>query len=356
MTVQPKLSVQNIVKKYNGTYVLNNVSLNVEKSQFFSLLGPSGSGKTTLLRVIAGFVKPDSGKITIDRRDITDQPPNKRNMAMVFQNFSLWPHMTVFENIAFGLRIKKMSNQIIKEKVARALNMVHLEQYASKKPQHLSGGQQQRVALARALVVEPEILLLDEPLSNLDAQLRDDLRQEIKTLHKNLGITTIYVTHDQKEAMYLADVIAIMMNGNIIGTDSPENLYRKPCNIEVARFLGEINEFPGIVKEVKKNTYLIDTALGVIEVETDLVLSINEKIIACVRPEFIQCPPHSDSKNKIKCQIISLEYAGPLINVKLKKNNTVFKGIFSPVYFKFSNEKETVIGIDAKDVIIFKVK
>ncbi|MCX7705258.1 MAG: ABC transporter ATP-binding protein [bacterium] len=349
-----KLAALNIIKKYKDTTVLNNVSINVKKSQFFALLGPSGSGKTTLLRVIAGFVKPDSGKVIVDGKDITLEPPNKRKMAMVFQNFSLWPHMTVFENIAFGLRVKKLAHHLIKEKVTRVLDMVHLEQYSSKKPQNLSGGQQQRVALARALVVEPEILLLDEPLSNLDAKLRDELRQEIKILHRDLGITTIYVTHDQKEAMYLADIVAVMMNGYIIGTDSPENLYRRPSSLEVARFFGEINEFTGIVKEVIGNNCYIDTYIGEIKAETDSNFVKGEKVIACIRPEMIQFPANRDSANKIHCQIIKIEFTGTLIYVTLKKNSTTFKGIFLPASFRSPESKECMIGIDARDVLIFK--
>ncbi|MCM8759456.1 MAG: ABC transporter ATP-binding protein [Candidatus Omnitrophica bacterium] len=350
-----KLSALEIVKKYRDIIVLNNVSINVKESQFFALLGPSGSGKTTLLRVIAGFVKPDCGRIFIDSKDITQSPPNKRNMAMVFQNFSLWPHMNVFENIAFGLRIKKLADNIIKEKVNRVLKMVHLEQYASKKPQHLSGGQQQRVALARALVVEPEILLLDEPLSNLDAKLRDELRQEIKTLHKNLGITTVYVTHDQKEAMYLADMVAIMTNGNIAGVDSPERLYRKPSSIEIARFLGEVNEFRGVVKEIKAGVSHIETQIGNIVAITDIDLVEGEKVSVCVRPELIQFPANPASENKIMCQVINREFTGSLINVTLAKNNMIFKAIFTPSSLKSSEVKECLIGIDARDVLIFKV-
>ncbi|HQL64717.1 MAG TPA: ABC transporter ATP-binding protein, partial [bacterium] len=282
-----KLSALNITKKYDRAYVLNNVSVYVEESQFFALLGPSGSGKTTLLRIIAGFLKPDSGKIIIGNRDITYLPPNKRNTAMVFQNFSLWPHMNVFENVAFGLRLRKIPNKTIKERVYKILSMVHLADYAEKKPQQLSGGQQQRVALARALVIEPEILLLDEPLSNLDAHLRDELRQEIRTLQKNLGITTIYVTHDQREAMLIADVIAIMMNGNIIETDSPDVLYQEPGCIETARFLGELNEVEGVVLNSENNFCMIKTSIGTLKAKVSSNFAKGEDVIVGFRPEFL---------------------------------------------------------------------
>ncbi|MCM8822507.1 MAG: ABC transporter ATP-binding protein [Candidatus Omnitrophica bacterium] len=350
-----KLAALNITKRYGDSVVLNNVSVNVKQSQFFALLGPSGSGKTTLLRIIAGFVRPDTGKILIEKKDITEQPPNKRNTAMVFQNFSLWPHMTVFENVAFGLRLKRLPSPAVEEKVKRALKMIHLQEHIWKKPQQLSGGQQQRVALARALVVEPEILLLDEPLSNLDAHLRDQLRQEIKTLQKNLGITTIYVTHDQKEAMYLADAIAIMFNGNISEIGSPEHLYKKPCHIETARFLGQLNELPGIIREANNSIYVVETALGNIQAETDQIFNCGEKVIVCFRPEFVQYPANENVRNRIECNVVSYEYAGSIINALLKKNNQVFRADFSPSLLRTPEIKQCVVGVDARDILLFRV-
>ncbi len=349
-----KLSVQNIVKKYNKTAVLDNVSIDIEKTKFFALLGPSGSGKTTLLRMIAGFVKPDSGRILMEEEDITQKPPNRRNMAMVFQNYSLWPHMTVFENVAFGLRLRKLPPQVIEEKVRKALMMIHLEKHMSKKPQQLSGGQQQRVALARALVVEPKILLLDEPLSNLDANLRDQLRHEIKSLHRNLGITTIYVTHDQKEAVYLADVIAIMLDGNIIETGSPEELYRKPEHPETARFFGQLNEFSGVVKQVEKGRCIVDTQLGDIQVVTQKSFNQGEKIIICFRPEFVQYPVNRNPVNKFECEIVSYKYTGSFINVVLKKSDVCFKAALSPALFKPDEMKKCLVGIESEDILIFR--
>lgn len=351
-----KLSALNIVKRYENTLVLDDVSINVESSQFYALLGPSGSGKTTLLRIIAGFVKPDSGKITIDGKDITEQPPNKRNTAMVFQNFSLWPHMNVFENVAFGLRIKKLPPDIIKEKVMDALKMVHLQQHMIKKPQQLSGGQQQRVALARALVVNPEILLLDEPLSNLDASLRDELRQEIKSLQRKMGITTIYVTHDQKEAMYLADIIAVMFDGKIVESNSPENLYRKPQNLKTARFLGKLNELSGIVKDTKDKKCIIETPAGNFIAETIHSCNIGENVIVCFRPEFVQYPVMENVSNRFECRIVSYDFSGSNINVVLERNKTIFNAAFSPSLFKPAGIEKCTIGIDERDIMVFKAQ
>ncbi|MGB9643244.1 MAG: ABC transporter ATP-binding protein, partial [Candidatus Ratteibacteria bacterium] len=337
-----------------NTVVLDNVSIRVGKSEFFALLGPSGSGKTTLLRIIAGFVSPDSGKIFVEDKDITNVPANRRNMAMVFQNYSLWPHMTVFENVAFGLRIRKIPVNEIKEKVNRILAMVDLQQHSTKKPQQLSGGQQQRVALARALVIEPDILLLDEPLSNLDAHLRDQLRQEIKMLHKNLGITTIYVTHDQKEAMYLADTIAVMLDGNIVEMGSPEIVYQKPSTLQAARFLGQLNEIYGVVKEIKNDLYDVETDIGMLKAKSAIKFSINQQVTVGFRPEFIQFPASQDTTNRIECELHSYEYAGAFINLVLKKNCTLFKAILPAVSFRKPDDKVCVIGINPETILLFK--
>lgn len=350
-----KLSVLNITKKYDRVDVVNNVSMSVEKSQFFALLGPSGSGKTTLLRIIAGFVKPDNGKIFIGNKDITNVPSNKRNTAMVFQNFSLWPHMNVFENVAFGLRLRKFPDHIIKERVYKILSMVHLEQYTEKKPQHLSGGQQQRVALARALVIEPEILLLDEPLSNLDAHLRDELRQEIKTLQQNLDITTIYVTHDQKEAMLIADIIAIMMNGSIVETDSPEVLYQKPKSIETASFLGELNKMQGTINACRNNFCLIETPAGILKAKVSSHFAASEKVIIGFRPEFLH-PASEKGENTIECEVFSVEYTGSTINAHLKTNNQIFKANFSPLSFRLPKTGKLLVMIRAEHMLVFRDK
>ncbi len=232
------IEVNDIVKRFGTTIALNGVNLKVKDGELFALLGPSGCGKTTLLRVIAGFEIPDKGRVLLDGRDVTLAPPDARGTVMVFQNWALWPHMTVYENIAFGLKLKKLPEVEIKKRVKWVLELLGLEGFEKRLPGQLSGGQQQRVALARALAVEPKVLLLDEPLSNLDAKLRLKLRGEIRKLQRQLRITTIYVTHDQEEAMSLADRIALMRNGIIEQIGTPSELYTNPQTFFTAMFLG----------------------------------------------------------------------------------------------------------------------
>lgn len=238
------ISIRNLVKNFGTTQALNHVSLEIEPGELFFLLGPSGCGKTTLLRHIAGFYTPDEGTILIGGDDVTGVPPHKRDTGMVFQSYALWPHMTIAENVAFGLQMRKISKSEIDRRVQKALETVKMEGRAKSKPNQLSGGQQQRIALARALVVEPRCLLLDEPLSNLDAKLRLEMRVEIRRICKEAGLTAVYVTHDQKEALSIADRLAIMRDGIIEQTGTPLEVYRKPANTFVASFIGETNFLP----------------------------------------------------------------------------------------------------------------
>jgi iron(III) transport system ATP-binding protein len=242
------VTIENVTFGYGTTPVLENVSLAVEKGEFFAFLGPSGSGKTTLLRLIAGFGTPTTGRILIGERDVTRLPPWSRNVGLVFQSYALWPHMTVAGNVAFGLERRKMKRAEIERRVADALALVGLTALAGRRPAQLSGGQQQRVALARTLVIEPEVLLLDEPLSNLDARLRVDMRVELRQLQRKLGITAIYVTHDQEDANAIADRIAVLDQGRIQQTGSPIELYDRPANRFVATFLGTANLIDGTIE------------------------------------------------------------------------------------------------------------
>jgi len=243
-----KVEIRNINKAYQSSVpVLSSCNLSIEPGELFFLLGPSGCGKSTLLRIVAGLVNQDSGSITFNGREIGNLPPEKRKAAMVFQNYALWPHLTVFENVAFGLRIQKMGGEAIRQEVAAALKLVDLAGYADRKITSLSGGQQQRVALARALAVRPEVLLLDEPLSNLDARFRDLMREEIKRICKERSQTAIYVTHDRHEALSMADQVAVMHNGVIEQVGTPEALYERPVNRFVATFLGDINIFGNLM-------------------------------------------------------------------------------------------------------------
>ena len=238
------ISIRNLVKNFGATKALNQVSLEIEPGELFFLLGPSGCGKTTLLRHIAGFYTPDGGTILIGGDDVTGVPPHKRDTGMVFQSYALWPHMTIAENVAFGLQMRKIPKSEIDRRVQKALEAVRMEGRAKSKPNQLSGGQQQRIALARALVVEPRCLLLDEPLSNLDAKLRLEMRVEIRRICKESGLTAVYVTHDQKEALSIADRLAVMRDGIIEQTGTPLEVYRKPANTFVASFIGETNFLP----------------------------------------------------------------------------------------------------------------
>ncbi len=232
------LQAQGLYKSYGQVKALDDVNIEIEDSELLAVIGPSGSGKTTLLRSIAGFVQLDSGKIFIKSKDITDLPPEKRNVAMFFQNYALWPHMTVFENVAYGLKIRRYDKKAIREKVEWALDFLDIKSLAERKPNQLSGGQQQRVALARAIVVQPDVLLLDEPLSNLDAKIRMRIRFELKALQKKLQIATLYVTHDQEEALSIADRIAVMHNGKVLQIGTPQQVYKEPVNLFVADFIG----------------------------------------------------------------------------------------------------------------------
>ncbi len=233
--------IKNAVKKYGDFTAVNGISLNIEQGEFFTLLGPSGCGKTTLLRMIAGFNTVDGGEICFDEQVINNLPAHKRDIGMVFQNYAIFPHLNVADNVAYGLKARKVPKEQITPRVDEALRMVQIDQLKARQPNELSGGQQQRVALARAFVIEPGGLLMDEPLSNLDAKLRVQMRTTIKKLQRRLGITTIYVTHDQEEALAISDRIAVMKEGNIMQIGRPEEIYRKPANPFVANFIGVSN-------------------------------------------------------------------------------------------------------------------
>jgi iron(III) transport system ATP-binding protein len=241
MMERTRVEAQNVSLAYGKTPVLRDASIDVAPGEFYSLLGPSGSGKSTLLRLIAGFAHAQTGRILIGGRDVTDVPPWRRNVGMVFQNYALWPHMSVERNVAFGLEERRLARGEIRRRVAEALELVGLSGFEARRPSQLSGGQQQRVALARTLAVEPQVLLLDEPLSNLDARLRVQMRRELSKLHERLGITTIFVTHDQEEAMTISDRIAVMSEGVIQQVGTPADLYDRPENAFVAQFVGSLN-------------------------------------------------------------------------------------------------------------------
>ncbi len=242
------IELKNIDLSYGDTQVIKNVSLKINKGEFFAFLGPSGCGKSTLLRLIAGFEQCQNGEVFLGDEEVSRLPPWKRNVGMVFQNYALWPHMTIWKNVSFGLEERKLPHNEINQRVNDALELVGLQDYAQRRPNQLSGGQQQRVALARTIVIEPRVLLLDEPLSNLDAKLRVHMRQELLELQRKLGLTTIFVTHDQEEANTTSDRIAVLQDGIVQQVGSPMDLYDKPENLFVAQFLGSANVLKGNIK------------------------------------------------------------------------------------------------------------
>ena len=267
---------------------VDHISLEIEKGEFLTLLGPSGCGKTTTLRLIAGFEMPSSGRILLDEKDITNLPPNKRDMAMVFQSYALFPHMTVFNNIAYGLRIRKRSNTEIKQQVERTLDLMGLEGLGDRRPNELSGGQQQRVALARSLVMEPLVLLFDEPLSNLDAKLRVQMRAEIHGLQRRMNITSVYVTHDQTEAMALSDRIVVMNAGHVEQIGTPDEIYRRPVSRFVADFIGRANFVETQVKTADKDKAAVDLLGQSVTVSAAGTPHPGDLLTAVLRPEALK--------------------------------------------------------------------
>ena len=297
------ISFENVNKFYEDTHVLKNINFEIEKGKFYTLLGPSGCGKTTILRIIAGFTDVSNGKVTLNGQDVTNLPPNKRKVNTVFQDYALFPHMNVFENIAFGLRLKKTPENIIKEKVADALKMVQLSGYENREISQMSGGQQQRVAIARALVNEPEVLLLDEPLSALDLKLRTDMQYELRELQQRLGITFIFVTHDQEEALAMSDEIFVMSKGEIVQSGTPVDIYDEPINRFVADFIGESNIVDGVMKE----DFLVEFVGKEFEC-ADAGMRPNEKVEIVIRPEDLTLT--SIEKGKLTVEVDTQLFRG----------------------------------------------
>jgi iron(III) transport system ATP-binding protein len=282
-----RIDIQNATKRFGSMAAADAVNLTIQEGELFTLLGPSGCGKTTLLRLVAGFYAPDEGQVLFDGQRVNDRPPHERGIGMVFQNFALWPHMTVFQNAAYGLKLRGLPRSEIDARVNGVFEKVKLAGFGDRYPGQLSGGQQQRVALARALVLNPKILLLDEPLSNLDAKIRVQVRQEIRKLQKELGITTMYVTHDQEEALTLSDHIAVFNQGKVFQVGPPKQLYERPANRFVADFIGINNLIEGVVEAVdaQQRHLRVTTAVGGISTLFDPRFKVGDPCILCVRPE-----------------------------------------------------------------------
>jgi spermidine/putrescine transport system ATP-binding protein len=291
------IELRGITKYFGDSKAVDNINLEIRNGEFLTLLGPSGCGKTTLLRILSGIEKADEGKIFIHGKDVTHMPPEKRHLNMVFQSYALFPHMTTFENVAFGLRCKHLPEAEIKTRVEKALSMVKLEAYAERKPQKLSGGQQQRVAIARAVVNEPIVLLLDEPLSALDYDLRKKMQIELKMLQRRLGITFVFVTHDQEEALSMSDRVVVMNNGIIEQMGTPRKVYEDPENLFVADFIGEANIFETQVQKLKNDHLTAEIEGKVFTFKNKKGFTENQKILVVVRPEDIEVLGQSEVKD-----------------------------------------------------------
>src|ERR1700682_5296324 len=322
------LVLQSISKRYDSTAAVNSVSLEVERGEFFGLLGPSGCGKTTTLRMIAGLEKPDSGTIDFDERDITRLTPEARGFGMVFQNYALFPHLNVFDNVAFGLRARRKAKPEIAKRVALALELVQLPTYEKRGVAELSGGQQQRVAIARAIAIEPSLLLFDEPLSNLDVALREDTRRELRALVKRLDLTAVYVTHDQEEAFALCDRIAVMSEGRVHQVGAPRELYEHPSNVLVAKFLGR-NNLIRAMRLTSSNDPLTrfktlegGHTLAVHATHEQLMnLPVNKPYLLAIRPEAISISKSQTiGENRISARIAQIEFSGATTAVELDAN------------------------------------
>ncbi|PLR86447.1 ABC transporter ATP-binding protein [Bacillus sp. V33-4] len=319
------IKIDNVQKAFGNVIAVDHLNLEIKDGEFFTFLGPSGCGKTTTLRMIAGFYYPTKGVVRFGDKDMTRVPPEKRNTGMVFQNYALFPHMTVFENVAFGLKVRKVSGNDLRTRVNDVLHKVKLEKYAERQVSQLSGGQQQRVALARALVIEPEILLLDEPLSNLDAKLRDEMRSEILRLQQEYKITTIYVTHDQAEALSMSDRIAVFNFGVCHQVGTPSEIYNEPANDFVAGFIGEINLLPVEVEDFNEEKVEVTAQIGPQKkkiVVHNHPFNFNQenqgKSALSIRPEAIKIHENPvEGSNVLKGSINDVDFFGSLINVRI---------------------------------------
>lgn len=337
--------IKGLSKSFDGVQVIKNIDLEIKAGEFFSILGPSGCGKTTLLRILAGFIEPDSGVVYLGDKDITNLPPNLRSTNTIFQKYALFPHLTVYENIAFPLRMKKMDSDYIDTEVKKMLKMIELEEHASKKPNQLSGGQQQRVSIARALVNKPEVLLLDEPLSALDAKLRQNLLIELDNIHEEVGITFIFITHDQQEALSISDRIAIMNKGKVLQVGTPAEVYESPADMFVADFIGENNFIEGEVISIDSETCatLKHERLGEIRFEMDRKVKIGNHVKVSVRPEKIRL-----TRNLPK-------NLGKIHNViKVYVDELIYTGFQSKYFVWLNGEKDLLFKVFKQHAIFFE--
>jgi len=321
-TTKAFVEFAHVQKSYDGiSLVVKDLNLSIGKGEFLTMLGPSGSGKTTCLMMLAGFETATNGEILLDGRPINQVPPHQRGIGMVFQNYALFPHMTVAENLAFPLEVRGMGKSERETKIRRALDMVQMWPFANRRPSQLSGGQQQRIALARALVFDPKLVLMDEPLGALDKQLREHMQFEIKHLHENLGITVVYVTHDQGEALTMSDRIAVFNDGRIQQLATPADLYERPENSFVAGFIGENNKLPGVIEEITDGHALVRLTNGELIDAVPVNVSVKaQKTLVSIRPERVEFKPEllADDAHTIEAEVIEVIYMGDLFRTVLK--------------------------------------
>jgi iron(III) transport system ATP-binding protein len=359
MPMSAAIEFQNVTKRFGDNRVVDNISLRVEPGELFFLLGPSGCGKTTLLRCLAGFYTPEEGKILIGGRDVTSLPPEQRDTGMVFQSYALWPHMSVRENVSFGLELRKISKTEILQRVDEALAMVKMTERADYKPNQLSGGQQQRVALARALVIRPACLLLDEPLSNLDAKLRLEMRTEIRRICKKSGLTAVYVTHDQKEALSIADRLAILDKGKPQQIGTPADVYRHPNSRLVANFIGETNFIEGKIAQVIDGRIELETSVGKIISASKPCFAPNlrDTVTLSIRPEVIHLSsarPTETQPNIFDATVHDSVYLGEIAEHQITIGPASFKVFdLNPKIVSRDNEvKNAVIWFRPENVVV----
>jgi putative spermidine/putrescine transport system ATP-binding protein len=356
---QPLISFRGIQKTYDGeTLIVRDLTLDVQRGEFLTLLGPSGSGKTTCLMMLAGFETPTSGEILLDGKVINRVPPHQRNIGMVFQNYALFPHMTVGENLRFPLTARKLPKADIERKVERALAMVRMERFAGRYPQQLSGGQQQRIALARALVFEPSLVLMDEPLGALDKQLREHMQLEIKHIHESLGVTVVYVTHDQSEALTMSDRIAVFEHGLIQQCDAPTRLYEEPANAFVASFIGENNALDGQVESKNGGRCRVRLEDGSrVEARLGDVGAAGSPATLSIRPERVRLNGMADNcENRLSAAVRELIYLGDHVRVRMQvadNANFMAKVPISDVKSSLQPGDVMTIGVPADNVRAF---
>lgn len=336
------LSLSNLSKVYGSVAAVEDFNLEVDKGEFVSFLGPSGCGKTTTLRMIAGFEMPTTGTITLDGQDITYTSPNQRNVGMVFQSYALFPNLTIGQNIGFGLQVRKIPEPEIKKRVDEMLSLVHLESHINKYPYQLSGGQQQRIALSRALAINPRVLLLDEPLSALDAKIRVELRLEIRRIQQTMGITTIYVTHDQEEALLISDRVVVMSQGRMEQVGTPATIYNFPSSEFVAQFVGQLNMLPVTEVNLEEQTCVLAGQKIKFEHSSDRKISDSPRL--AIRPEELQLGTGA-GRNAIKGRVESVLFLGAIVRLRVDVGGVLLSA-------DFFNERTRTLPRSGDDVIV----